>query len=87
MLAVYTGRGVTPEVNLRERISRTPLQSLNKAEPTLALKPIGDITRSPKQGYQWPHKWTCVQQKFFLKKKISNRSGNYACMHLYFCFL
>ena len=24
--------------------------------PTLALKPRRDITRSPKQGYQWPHK-------------------------------
>ena len=23
---------------------------------TLALKPRGDVTRSPKQGYQWPHK-------------------------------
>ena len=45
-----------------------PLQSLNKAEPTLALKPRGDITRSPKQGYQWPQKWTCVQQKFKKKK-------------------
>ena len=65
MLAIYTGRGVAPEVNLRERISHTPLQSLNKAEPTLALKPRGDITRSPKQGYQWPQKWTCVQQNFF----------------------
>ena len=65
MLAIYTGRGVTPEVNLRECISCTPPQSLNKAEPTLALKPRGDVTRSPKQGYQWPQKWTCVQQKFF----------------------
>ena len=64
MLALYTGRGVAPEVNLRERISCTPLQSSNKAEPTLALKPRGDVTRSPKQGYQWPHKWTCAQQKF-----------------------
>ena len=44
-------------------------QSLNKAEPTLALKPRGDVTRSPKQGYQWPQKWTCVQQKFKNKKK------------------
>ena len=69
MLAVYTSRGVAPEVNLRERISCMPPQSLNKAEPTLALKPRGDVTRSPKQGYQWPHKWTCVQQNFFLKKK------------------
>ena len=69
MLALYTGRGVAPEVNLREHISRTPPHSLNKAEPTLALKPRGDVTRSPKQGYQWPHQWTCVQQKFFIKKK------------------
>ena len=59
MLALYTGKGVAPEVNLRECISCTPLPSANKAEPTLALKP-----RSPKQVYQWPHKWTCVQQFF-----------------------
>ena len=32
-------------------------------QPTLALKPRGDITRNPKQGYQWPQKWTCVRQK------------------------
>ena len=63
MLALLTGKGVAPEVNLRERILRMPPQSLNKAEPTLALKPR-DVTRSLKQGYQWPHKWTCVQQKF-----------------------
>ena len=64
MLAVYTSRGVAPEVNLRERISCTPLPSSNKAEPTLALKPRGYVTRSLKQEYQWPQKWTCVQQKF-----------------------
>ena len=58
------GQGVAPEVNLRERISRMPPQSSNKAEPTLALKPRGDVTRSPKQLYPWPQKWTCVQQKF-----------------------
>ena len=69
MLAIYTGRGVTPEVNLRERISHMPPQSSNKAEPTLALKPRGDVTRGPKQGYQWPQKWTCVQQKFKKKNK------------------
>ena len=37
-------------------VTRTPPPSANKAEPTLALKPRGDVTRSPKQGYQWPHK-------------------------------
>ena len=35
----------------------------NKAEPTLALKPRGDLTRNPKQGYQWPQKRTCVRPK------------------------
>ena len=39
MLALYTGKGVAPEVNLRERILHMPLPSANKAEPTLALKP------------------------------------------------
>ena len=67
--ACQASRGVAQEVNLRERISRMPLQSSNKAEPTLALKPRGDITRSPKQVYQWPQKWTCVQKKS-LKKII-----------------
>ena len=51
---------------------------MNKAEPTLALKPGGDVTRNPKQGCQWPHKRTIVRQKyknrsvtnFFLKKKV-----------------
>ena len=52
---------------LAQCILHMPPPSANKAEPTLALKPRGDITRSPKQGYQWSHKWTCVQQKF--KKK------------------
>ena len=30
------------------------LHNRNKAEPTLALKPREDVTRNPKQGYQWP---------------------------------
>ena len=69
----YTpAKGVAPEVNLRECILRMPLPSANKVEPTLALKPRGDVIRSPKQGYQWPHKWTCVQQKFKKKKKKKN---------------
>ena len=38
-------------------------------QPTLALKPRGDVTRNPKQGYQWPQKWTCVRQKVRKKKK------------------
>ena len=38
-----------------------------RKRPTLALKPRADITRSPKQGYQWPHKKDLCPQKFFEK--------------------
>ena len=32
------------------------LQQVRIKLPTLALKPSGDVTRSPKQEYQWSHK-------------------------------
>ena len=56
--------GVTPEVNLSNSMQARECIS---EKSTLALKPRSDITRSPKQGYQWPHKRTYVLQK--LKKK------------------
>ena len=65
MLAIYKSRGVAPEVNLRKYISCMPQQSSNKAEPTLALKPRGDVTRKPKQGYQWPKKMDVSNKKNF----------------------
>ena len=38
---------------------------------TLALKPRADVTRSPKQGYEWPHKKDmCPPKK--KKKKLKN---------------
>ena len=37
--------------------------------PTLALKPRGDVTRSPKQGYQWHHKKDLCHPKIFKKNK------------------
>ena len=40
--------------------------------PTIVLKPIGDVTLSPMQRYQSPHKRTCVHQK--LKK---NKQKNF----------
>ena len=77
ILALYTGKGVTPEVNLRKHISCTPPQSSNKAEPTVALKPRGDVTISPKQGYQWPHKKDFCPPKILkikVQSKIEGRS-------------
>ena len=38
-------------------------QIANKAEPTPVLNPRGDVTKNPKQGYQWPQKRTCVSAK------------------------
>ena len=72
ILELYTGKGVAPEVNLREfrSISHTPPPSVNKAEPTLALKSRGDVTRSSKQGYLWSNEWTRVQQKCKIKRWI-----------------
>ena len=36
------------------------------------MKPKADVTRSPKQGYQWPHKKrTDVHQIFRIKKKTA----------------
>ena len=35
---------------------------------TLALKPRGDTTRSPTEGYQWPHEKDLCSPKIFLKK-------------------
>ena len=50
---------------------------------SLALKPRADVTRSPKQGYQWPQKKDSCPTKIFFKKldldlsleKIRSRSG------------
>ena len=58
MPAAKRSAHVAPEVNLRERTLHSPLQKSNKTEPTLALKPRGDVIRNPKQGYQGPQKKT-----------------------------
>ena len=39
---------------------------------TLALNPRADVTRSPKQGYQWPHKKDLCPPKIFFKKSGRN---------------
>ena len=55
MLAAKRLAGVAPEVNLGKHVTRMPLSSANKAVHP-GLKPRGDTARSPKQGFQWPHK-------------------------------
>ena len=55
--------GVAPEANLGECTSCSPLRSVNKATRS-ALKPRADITRLPKQRYQWPHERTPIPTSF-----------------------
>ena len=45
-----------------------------KKGSTLALKPRADVTRSPKQGYRWPHEKELGPPKNFNKKK--NKEGS-----------
>ena len=40
---------------------------------TLTLKPRGDVIRSPKQGYQWPHKKDSCPPNNLLKKQKNTR--------------
>ena len=44
------------------------LHQVRKRLPTLALKPRGDVTRSLKLGYQWPHNKGLMCSKKILKK-------------------
>ena len=64
MLAVKRSAGVTPEVNLRNSMQARK----HASESTLALKPRADVTRSPKQGYQWPHKKHMCPPKIWKKE-------------------
>ena len=51
ILTSIQSAGVAPEVKLRI----TQVRKHTSEGSTLALKPRADITRSPKQGYQWSH--------------------------------
>ena len=74
MLAIKRLTGVTPEVNLRNSTQARK----HASKSTLALKPRADVTRSPKQGYQWPHKKDMCPPKIYLKK------NNKWCHHKHF---
>ena len=50
MLAVKRSAGIAPEVNLGNQLHT------GEEASTLTLKAKADITRSPKQEYQRPHK-------------------------------
>ena len=74
MLAAKRLAGATLEVNLRECISHIYLHQVRIRLPT--LKPRGDVTRSPIQGYQRPHKKHLCPPKILKKKKIAAQFGS-----------
>ena len=51
-----------PGINCKQATKHTSEGSI------LALKPRGDVARSPKQGYQWPH------EKDLCPQKIKNKN-------------
>ena len=53
------------------------LCNVNKAEPTLSLKPRGDVTINLTQGYQWPQNRTSerVREKRKEKKLTVEKRG------------
>ena len=59
ILAARRSAGVTPEVKLGEHLMHNLHQAWMRLT-ILALKPRGDVSRSPKQGYQWLHKMIII---------------------------
>ena len=64
MLTSIQSAGVTLEVNLRIRQARK-----HARDPFWLWMPRADVTRSPKQGYQWSHEKDLCPAKIFLKKR------------------
>ena len=62
-----------PEMDLGECTVHLPPQKTNKAELTLALKSIGDVTRNPKQDTSGPKKGHVSSQNFFSIVFVSSR--------------
>ena len=79
MLAVKRLAGVTPEVNLRN-IHHKVLSQMQVMLPTLALKPRGNVTRSPKQGISSPIELDMYPPIFFYEspqfKVVLSNQGN-----------
>ena len=53
-------------------------------QPTLSLKPRGDVIRNPKQGYQWPQNRTHVSAKYYKKtnKILYNEIIEFICIYM-----
>ena len=50
---------------VQENVQHIRLCQAQKRLSTVALKFRGDVARSPKQGYQWPHKKGIMSSNYF----------------------
>ena len=75
MLASKRLVGAIPKVNLGVHVTHICLHQPQIRFPPLALKRWGDVTRSPKQGYQWPHKKDLYPPNI-KKKDIKTKTGS-----------
>ena len=71
------------------QISRTSPQSANKAEPTLAVKPRGDITRGPKRVSVVPQRGLMSSKNIKIKSSNITKIGifQFSQTHALFCRL
>ena len=69
---------VTPDVDLKECTLHLHYNA-HKEEPTLALKPRGDITRNLKQGAKIGH--VNVSDKKTLQKKTTTKNSTWYYVH------
>ena len=77
MLTSIMSAGVAPEVNLRNSIQASKHAS---EKSTLGLKPRADVTKNPKQGYQWPYEKDLCPPKFFSKSATLPQNGTSATL-------
>ena len=69
-MPVNRSAGAATEVNLRN-----PLHAGKNARKRPTLR--ADISKSPKQGYQWPHKKELVSSKHYFLKEHKHFVGKY----------
>ena len=70
MLALYTGKGVAPEVNLRECISHTPLPKCNYGWPLWLWNPEGTPPEVQNWDVSGPTNVHTYPTKIILKKSL-----------------
>ena len=84
MLTSIQSAGVTPDMNLRNSVQTRKHRS---EESALALQLRADITRNPKQRYQWPYEKDLCPPKILKKKNLKKSKNKWQTSKKSFAFL